>query len=104
MIKIQEAKYSNPIPANIRKKANTICQKYSGWHDPSEIRNLWNELLELGIDVGMLTNRRENGAGGWTVTQPFEYNGEVCDNSMLVFDCYEGNYETTKNDYNIYIS
>ena len=106
MINITEARYNydNPLPAPVRKKANKICQKYNGWHDPSEIRELWGELLELGIDVGMLTNRRDNGGGSWTVTQPFEYNGEICDNSVLVFDCYEGNYDTTKNDYNIYIS
>lgn len=104
MINITEARYNNPLPAPIRKMANKICQKYSGWHDPSEIRGLWGELEELGIDVGILTNRRDYGNGCWDVVQQFEYNGEVCDNSVLVFGVYEGNYTTTRNDYNIYIS
>lgn len=105
MVKILEArKYENPLPASVRKQANKICYKYSGYRSPSEIRNLWKELLDIGIDVGMLTNRKENGAGSWEVIQPFDYNGERCDNSMIVFQCYEGNPDTIKNDYNIYIS
>ena len=102
--KINEARYNNPLPASVRKQANRICQKYNGYHLPQEVRNLWDELEELGIDVGMLTNRKENGAGGWSVEQSFDYNGERCDNSVLVFDCYEGNPNTLKNDYTIYIS
>ena len=66
---------------------------------------MWDELESIGIEIGMLTNRKNySNLGSWNVTQPFDYNGEPCDNSVFVFDCYEGNYDSVRNEYNIYIS
>lgn len=86
-----------------RRAASAICLKYCGWKLPQDIRPLWNELSEIGIDVGVLCNRKDNGAGSWQCVQPFTLDGEEVDNSNFIFSVYEGSSEP-KNEYNIYFS
>lgn len=45
------AKSTNNIPADIKKKANKICAKYSKWLEPKELAPMWDELNDLGISV-----------------------------------------------------
>jgi hypothetical protein len=91
------------LPASLRKKLNNICQKYSGFHLPEEIRPMWDEFENLGIIVSIsgYPTDRAPGSKGWTV--PFEYNGETVDNSRFVYSVYEGS-NSLKNDYNMYFS
>ena len=91
------------LPAKIRKELNKICQKYSGYHLPEEIRPMWDEFEKMGIEV-LITGYPDNtapGAKSWTV--PFQYNGETVDNSRFVYSVYEGS-NSLKNDYNMYFS
>ena len=85
-------------------RINRIVSRYSGWREPSEIRDMWRELYEAGIEVGMLTNRRDNGAGAWSCTQSYTFNGKEVENSLFVYCVYEGNTNTTRNEYTIYFS
>lgn len=91
------------LPASLKRQLNKICQKYSGYHLPEEIRPMWDEFMNLGIEVlisGYPTDQAP-GAKSWTV--PFEYNGETVDNSRFVYSVYEGS-NSLKNDYNMYFS
>ena len=91
------------LPASLKRRLNKICQKYSGYHLPEEIRPMWDEFMNLGIEVlisGYPTDQAP-GAKSWTV--PFEYNGETVDNSRFVYSVYEGS-NSLKNDYNMYFS
>lgn len=91
------------INASFKKQLNKICQKYSGYHLPEEIRPMWDELYNLGIEV-VISGYPDSiapGAKSWMV--PFEYNGEIVDNSRFVYSVYEGS-NSLKNDYNMYFS
>lgn len=92
------------IKAALKKKANAIARKYSGWHYPQEISSMYNELESIGVEVGMLTNRRENGAGSWYCEGGVYVDGELVSNCVLVYQVYEGNQDTVRNEYNIYFS
>ena len=93
------------ISAKQRKELNTICRKYCGWKLPKEISNLWEELSNYGVDVGLLTGYGDsNGAGSRSWTKSFTYDGITVDNSAFVFSVYEGNPNTLKNEYLIYFS
>lgn len=91
------------ISVNFRKKLNKIANKYNGWHTPNEIRTLWDDLANEGVEVLIMgyPDKSENGTKYWTV--PFTYNGDTVENSRFVFDVYEG-FNSLKNEYNMYFS
>lgn len=93
----------NNLPTEIRKQANAICNRYNGWHEPKEIRPMWDELSELGIEVLIMgyPHKEESGSKMWTVS--FDYNGEPCDNSRFVYSVYEGS-NSLSNEYLMYFS
>ena len=92
------------VNKRIRDKANAIVQKYNKWLLPKDLRMMYDELSELGITVGMLTNRKENNAGSWYATCEWYYQGQEVENSMFYFSVYEGDYSTDKNEYTIYFT
>ena len=96
---------ANILPAKVRKELNTICNKYNGWKLPQEIAPLWDELYDKGVEVliqGSPSKVAEDGGKMWEV--PFDYNGERCDNSYLIYCVYEGSNRSLRNEYLIYFS
>ena len=92
------------IPADVKKKGNVICRKYSGWKEPREIARLWSELEALGIEVGMITGSPDSTApGSKSWTKDYEWNGKRVINSKLVYSVYEGS-TGPKDEYLIYLS
>lgn len=92
------------IPADVKRKANAICRKYSGWKMPNEIPRLWDELEALGIEVGMIAgspDSRAPGSKSWT--KEYEWNGKRVTNSRLIYSIYEGS-NGPKDEYLIYLS
>ena len=92
------------IPADIKKKANVICRKYSGWKLPKEIPPLYNELEALGIEIGMITgspDSRAPGSKSWT--KEFDWNGKRVKNSRFIYSFYEGS-NGPKDEFLIYFS
>jgi hypothetical protein len=88
-----------------RKELNRICYKYCGYKEPREIRPLWEELLEHGIDVGVIggspNNISPDGGKSWIVS--FTKDGCLVTNSKFIYSFYEPS-DGLKNDYNIYFS
>lgn len=88
-----------------RRVLNSICRRYCGWKEPKEIRGLWEELLEHGIDVGIIGGYPDSvapdGGKSWTVT--FSKDDKLVINSKFVYQVYEP-VEGSKNEYNMYFS
>lgn len=84
------------INNQIRKEANKIIVKYCGFRLPNEISKMYDELEAIGINIPMFSS-------SFTDTHPFEYNGEIVENSVFVYQVYEP-VNSLKNDYNMYIS
>lgn len=88
-----------------KKFLNSICFRYCGWKEPKEIRGLWEELLEHGIDVGIISGYPDSvapdGGKSWTVT--FSKDDKLVINSKFVYQVYEP-ADGSKNEYNMYFS
>lgn len=90
--------------AKTKRTANRIAAEYSRWCNPKEIGNMYRELEEIGITVGLITNRRDYPElGSWEGSCEWYMNGEEVENSRFIFGVYEGN-ATDRNEYNIYFS
>ena len=102
---VEDAPREGYLPNNIRKLANQLCVKFSGWKNPSDVRPLWNELSKLGIDDILITgtphSKSASGGKEWVVN--FSYLGTPCLNSRFVYQVYEGT-NSLKNEYNMYFS
>ena len=88
-----------------KKFLNSICFRYCGWKEPKEIRGLWEELLEHGIDVGIIGGYPDSvapdGGKSWMVT--FLKDDKLVINSKFVYQVYEP-ADGSKNEYNMYFS
>lgn len=84
------------INNKIRREANRIISKYCGFKLPSEISKMYDELEAIGISIPMFSST-------YTHSHPFEYNGELVENSCFVYSVYEP-INGLKNDYTMYIS
>lgn len=85
-------------------RLNKITSKYNGFHEPQEIRQMWDELSSEGVEVGLISgsgDRAEDGAKSWTVEWSLE--GIPVWNSYFIYSFYEPE-NSTKNDYTIYFS
>lgn len=89
-----------------KNKLNKICQKYCGWKLPEEIRTLWDELVEAGVDPilvqGYPTSVAEDGGKSWEINYTIKDKDVI--NSRFIYQVYEGNGDSLKNEYNIYFS
>lgn len=88
--------YGVRINTKLRKQLNQIAAKYSKWLYPKEIRTFYDEVAQLGITIPAWSKWDDNNG------HPYELNGERVENSLCVFDVYEG--DNGKNEYNIYFS
>lgn len=88
------------VSRKIVQMANSITRKYSSRIRPNVLQRMYEELEEIGITTGMLTNRRETGHQSWYATCEWYLNGEIIDNSWYSYSVYEGG-DTEKNEYNI---
>lgn len=88
--------YGVRINAKLRKQLNQIAAKYSKWLYPREIRGFYDEVSALGVTIPMW-DKWEDDRG-----HRYELNGETVENSLCVFQVYEGDHG--KNEYNIYFS
>ena len=88
-----------------KRELNKICSKYCGWKLQQEIRPLWKELSDFGIDditiEGYPDQIADDGGKSWSVS--FTINGALVTNSRFIYQVYEGS-KSLKNDYNIYFS
>ena len=84
------------IKGKIRKQANAIISKYTGYKLPQDVAPMYDELLEMGILIPAFSSVHSD-------THMFEYNGETVENSRFVYQVYEP-VTGLKNDYNMYIS
>ena len=79
------------------KKANKIAVKYSRWARPIELQEMYQELSDIGVTVGMMSNGAE--------TCEWYFDGEEVENSLFVLQTYKDyNRSESKNEYNIYFS
>lgn len=94
------------INASVRKHLNSICQKYCGWKEPKDIRPLWDELVEAGVDPIMVsgypTSIAPDGGRSWEIS--FTMNDKPVRNSLFIYSVYESDGDSLKNEYNIYFS
>lgn len=90
------------ITSSERKLINKILAKYNGYHYPSELQNLWDELDKIGVEV-MLHNRTDWRDYEWECVESFTMDGEEVENANFVFQVYE-NPNSDKNEYNMYVS
>ena len=79
-----------------RQRLNKIVAPYSGWHYEFEIRKMYDELLMTGVEIPMITAYDGE-------QHEYTYNGEPVDNSLFIFQKYEGR-NSDRNEYNIYFS
>lgn len=86
------------ITSGLRKKLNKIASKYSKWLYPKEIAGFYDEVSELGVYIPVWSKWDDQNA------HPYFIDGEEVENSMLVFDKYEGDMDSPKDEYNIYFS
>lgn len=86
------------ISKGLRDKLNKIAIKYSKWLYPKEIQGFYKEIAELGVVIPAWGYWDKDNA------HPYTVDGEEVENSMVVFDVYEGSYDNPKNEYNIYFS
>lgn len=84
------------IDRKTRNTLNKIAAKYSKWMTPKEIRGFYDEIGELGVVVPAWSYYDRNNG------HRYEINGQEVENSLLVFDVYEG--DNGRNEYNIYFS
>jgi len=84
------------INNQIRREANRIIAKYCGFRLPNEIPKMYDELEAIGVNIPMFSS-------AFTRSHPFEYKGELVENSCFVYSVYEP-VNSLKNDYNMYIS
>lgn len=101
----EAVKVNDHITTKVRNHLNKICYKYCGWKYPAEISHLWDELSAEGVEIGIISGMgkvAEDGGKSWEV--PFQYNGETIVNSYFIYQVYEGNGDSLKNEYNIYFS
>ena len=92
------------ITNKIRDELNKIVSKYCGFKKPSEIRPMWEELSNSGIEVDLISGfgkEAETGARSWSVG--YRINDIPVVNSSFQYSFYEP-LEGEKNDYNIYFS
>lgn len=92
------------VSRKIVNKLNEIVSKYNGYHEPAEIRNMWDELMNENVEVEMISGygkQAEDGGRSWTVGWSLE--GIPVMNSMFVYAVYEPQ-DSTRNEYTIYFS
>lgn len=91
------------INERIRRKLNSIVNRYNGWQDPSAIGKMFGELADEGVDVTVMGPPQDYAPGAKSWTVPWELDGVRVENSMFVYSVYEGG-ETPRNEYNMYFS
>ena len=83
------------------KEANAITKEYV-YCSPEDIRHMYERLEEIGVTVGLITNRKDfPELGSWQGTCEWYINGEEVENSLFVYSVYEGG---ERNEYTIYFS
>lgn len=91
------------INERIRRKLNSIVNRYNGWQDPSAIGKMFGELADEGVDVTVMGPPQDYAPGAKSWTVPWELDGVRVENSMFVYSVYGGG-ETPRNEYNMYFS
>lgn len=88
-----------------KSELNKILRKYNGWKYPREIRDMWDEIEDYGIEIGLIDGYPDSVAddGGKSWSKQFLFNGKLVSNSLFIYSFYEGN-EGLKNEYLIYFS
>ena len=84
------------IPEPIRRKANEIANRYSGFHFPGEIPGMYDELREIGITVPCFSS-------AYTNNHEYEFNGETVENSYFRYSVYKPE-NSSRYDFTMYFS
>lgn len=88
----------------IRKKANKIVSKYCGLHRANELQSMYDELKDIGIEVGMVQNH-DFQTGNIDGLADVYYNNSIVSNSKFVYQVYEEYYDANgKYEFNMYFS
>ena len=87
----------------IRRKLNSIVNRYNGWQEPAAIGKMFKELADEGVDVTVMGPPQDYAPGAKSWTVPWELDGVRVENSMFIYSVYEGG-ETPRNEYNMYFS
>lgn len=91
------------INERIRRKLNSIVNRYNGWQEPAAIGKMFGELANEGVDVTVMEPPQDYAPGAKSWTVPWELDGVRVENSMFVYSVYEGG-KTPRNEYNMYFS
>lgn len=91
------------ISERIRRKLNSIVNRYNGWQEPAAIGKMFKELADEGVDVTVMGPPQDYAPGAKSWAVPWELDGVRVDNSMFIYSVYEGG-ETPRNEYNMYFS
>ena len=91
------------ISERIRRKLNSIVNRYNGWQEPAAIGKMFGELANEGVDVTVMGPPQDYAPGAKSWTVPWELDGVRVENSMFIYSVYEGG-ETPRNEYNMYFS
>lgn len=91
------------ISERIRRKLNSIVNRYNGWQEPAAIGKMFKELADEGVDVTVMGPPQDYAPGAKSWTVPWELDGVRVENSMFIYSVYEGG-KTPRNEYNMYFS
>lgn len=91
------------INERIRRKLNSIVNRYNGWQEPAAIGKMFGELANEGVDVTVMGPPQDYAPGAKSWTVPWELDGVRVGNSVFVYSVYEGG-KTPRNEYNMYFS
>ena len=91
------------VSERIRRKLNSIVNRYNGWQEPAAIGKMFKELADEGVDVTVMGPPQDYAPGAKSWTVPWELDGVRVENSMFIYSVYEGG-ETPRNEYNMYFS
>ena len=91
------------ISERIRRKLNSIVNRYNGWQEPAAIGKMFKELADEGVDVTVMGPPQDYAPGAKSWTVPWELDGVRVENSMFIYSVYEGG-ETPRNEYNMNFS
>lgn len=87
----------------LKNAVNKIMAHYNGYQLPSNVREMYAELNAIGVEIGLITDRKDF-QGGWQGKTNWYYHGNEIENSWFIYGVYEGNRMSRKNDYTIYVS
>lgn len=94
----------NHLPQRVKDKANKICSRYSKWMTYKEFSKIYDELKDLGIEVGLVMDQNFNGPDIEGHSEVI-YNGNLVDNTRYIYIVHKSEVDgNPENEFTVYFS